>query len=60
VRSERRNIAALSPRSARSQNDFLDGFARRMWDALPNASFIGFSYTLIEKDGANVVAGAVF
>jgi len=27
----------------RSQYDFVDGFARHMRDALPNASFIGFT-----------------
>lgn len=32
----------------RSQYDFIDGFARHLHDALPNASFIGFTGTPIE------------
>jgi type I restriction enzyme, R subunit len=36
-----------------SQYDFIDGFARHMRDALPNASFIGFKGTSIEKTDAN-------
>ena len=33
----------------RSQYDFIEGFARYMRDALPNASFIAFTGTPIEK-----------
>ncbi|MGH7297497.1 MAG: type I restriction endonuclease subunit R, partial [Polyangiaceae bacterium] len=33
----------------RSQYDFVDGFARHMRDALPNASFLGFTGTPIES-----------
>jgi hypothetical protein len=40
----------------RSQYDFVDGFARHMRDALPNASFIGFTGTPIEKADANTRA----
>src|SRR6202008_2339628 len=40
-------------RAHRSQYDFIDGFARPMRDALPNASFIGFTGTPIEKTDAN-------
>jgi len=35
---------------------FIDGFARHMRDALPNASFIGFTGTPIEKDDRNTRA----
>jgi len=47
--SERRNIVVIADEAHRSQYDFIDGFARHMRDALPNASFIGFTGTPIEK-----------
>lgn len=37
----------------RSQYDFIDGFARHLRDALPHASFIGFTGTPIETADAN-------
>ncbi|MGH8699973.1 MAG: type I restriction endonuclease subunit R, partial [Burkholderiales bacterium] len=40
----------------RSQYDFIDGFARHMRDALPHASFVGFTGTPIEKTDANTRA----
>ncbi len=40
--SERRNIVVIADEAHRSQYDMIDGFARHMRDALPNASFIGF------------------
>jgi type I restriction enzyme R subunit len=40
----------------RSQYDFIDGFARHMRDALPHASFIGFTGTPIELQDANTRA----
>jgi type I restriction enzyme R subunit len=42
VLSDRRNIVVIADEAHRSQYDFIDGFARRMRDVLPNASFIGF------------------
>jgi type I restriction enzyme R subunit len=47
VLSERRNIVVIADEAHRSQYDFIDGFARHMRDALPNASFIGFTGTPI-------------
>lgn len=47
--SERRNIVVIADEAHRSQYDFIDGFAKHMHDALPNASFIGFTGTPIEK-----------
>jgi len=38
------------------RNDLIDGHARHMRDALPNASFIGFTGTPIEKTDANTRA----
>jgi type I restriction enzyme R subunit len=46
--SERRNIVVIADEAHRSQYDFIDGYARHMRDALPNASFIGFTGTPIE------------
>ena len=37
--SDRRNIVVIADEAHRSQYDFLDGYARHMRDALPNASF---------------------
>ena len=54
--SERRNIVVISDEAHRSQYDFIDGFARHMRDALPNASFVGFTGTPIEKADANTRA----
>lgn len=51
--STRRNIIVIADEAHRSQYDFIDGFARHMRDALPNASFIGFTGTPIEKTDAN-------
>ena len=54
--SERRNIIVIADEAHRSQYDFIDGFARHMRDALPNASFIGFTGTPIELRDANTRA----
>jgi type I restriction enzyme, R subunit len=51
--SDRRNIIVIADEAHRSQYDFIDGFARHMRDALPYASFIGFTGTPIEKTDAN-------
>jgi type I restriction enzyme, R subunit len=47
---------SLADEAHRSQYDFIDGFARHMRDALPHASFIGFTGTPIEKTDANMRA----
>ncbi len=54
--SGRRNIVVIADEAHRSQYDFLDGFARHLRDALPNASFIGFTGTPIEREDANTRA----
>ena len=51
--SDRRNVIVIADEAHRSQYDFIDGFARHMRDALPRASFIGFTGTPIEKGDAN-------
>lgn len=54
--SERRNIVVIADEAHRSQYDFIDGYARHMRDALPNASFIGFTGTPIEQNDRNTRA----
>jgi type I restriction enzyme R subunit len=56
ILSDRRNIVVIADEAHRSQYDFIDGFARHMRDALPNASFIGFTGTPIEQTDANTRA----
>ena len=41
----------IADEAHRSQYDFIDGYARHMRDALPNASFVGFTGTPIETQG---------
>ena len=54
--SQRRNIVVIADEAHRSQYDFIDGFARHMRDALPQASFVGFTGTPIELNDANTRA----
>ncbi|HPV86694.1 MAG TPA: type I restriction endonuclease subunit R, partial [Caldisericia bacterium] len=54
--SDRQNIVVIADEAHRSQYDFIDGFARHMRDALPNASFIGFTGTPIDLTDKNTRA----
>ena len=54
--SQRRKIMVIADEAHRSQYDFIDGFARHMRDALPRASFVGFTGTPIELQDANTRA----
>ena len=54
--SERSNIVVIADEAHRSQYDFIDGYARHMRDALPKASFVGFTGTPIELQDANTRA----
>ncbi|MFN5901240.1 MAG: type I restriction endonuclease subunit R [Planctomyces sp.] len=54
--SERRNIVVIADEAHRSQYDLIDGLARNLRDALPNAPFIGFTGTPIEQTDANTRA----
>jgi type I restriction enzyme R subunit len=56
VLSDRRNIVVIADEAHRSQYDFIDGFARHMRDALPHASFIGFTGTPLELTDKNTRA----
>ena len=54
--SDRRNIVVIADEAHRSQYDFIDGYAYYMREALPNASFVGFTGTPIELRDANTRA----
>ena len=54
--STRRNIVVIADEAHRSQYDFIDGFAKHLRDALPHASFIGFTGTPIETTDKNTQA----
>ncbi len=54
--SERKNIVVVADEAHRSQYDFIDGFAKNLRDALPNATFIGFTGTPIESTDRNTQA----
>ena len=64
VLTDRRNVVVIADEAHRSQYGFRAkvaqktgeisyGFAKHLRDALPNASFIGFTGTLIEKEDVN-------
>jgi type I site-specific restriction-modification system R (restriction) subunit len=53
---ENPTIVVIADEAHRSQYDFIDGLARHLHDALPNASFVGFTGTPIEKTDANTRA----
>ena len=55
--THRRNVVVIADEAHRSQYDFIDGFASHLHEALPNASFIGFTGTPIklgDRDTENV------
>ena len=54
--TDRANVVVVADEAHRSQYDFVDGYARHMRDALPKASFIGFTGTPIERADANTRA----
>lgn len=54
--SDRSNIVVIADEAHRSQYDMIDGLARNLRDALPKASYIGFTGTPIEKTDANTRA----
>ena len=54
--SERKNIVVIADEAHRSQYDFIDGFAKKLRDALPNATFIGFTGTPIEMSDRSTKA----
>lgn len=51
--SDRKNIVVIADEAHRSQYDFIDGYARHLRDALPNATYIGFTGTPVELTDRN-------
>ena len=49
VLTDRRNVVVIADEAHRSQYDFLDGYARHLRDALPGATYLGFTGTPIEN-----------
>lgn len=54
--TDRRNVVVIADEAHRSQYDFIDGFARHLRDALPNASFISFTGTPVEQSDCSTPA----
>ncbi len=54
--SNRHNIVVIADEAHRSQYDFIAGYAGHLRDALPNASFVGFTGTPIERADASTRA----
>ena len=48
--SERANIVVVADEAHRSQYGFVEGGAKWMRDALPNATFVGFTGTPLDRD----------
>jgi len=55
VISERSNVVVMADEAHRSQYGFVEGGARWMREALPNATFIGFTGTPLERDDRNTM-----
>lgn len=51
--SSRSNVVVMADEAHRSQYGFVDGGARWMREALPNATFVGFTGTPLERDDRN-------
>jgi type I restriction enzyme R subunit len=54
--TDRRNVIVIADEAHRSQYDFLDGYARHLRDALPNATYLGFTGTPIESSDKSTQA----
>lgn len=48
VLTDRRNVVVIADEAHRSQYGFLEGFAKHLRDALPGATYVGFTGTPIE------------
>ena len=55
VVSERSNVVVMADEAHRSQYSFVEGGARWMREALPNATFVGFTGTPLERDDRNTI-----
>lgn len=54
--SNRENVIVIADEAHRGQYEFVDGLASQMRQALPKASFIGFTGTPIERSDAGTLA----
>jgi type I restriction enzyme, R subunit len=54
--SERSNVIVLADEAHRSQYGFVEGGARWMREAVPNATFVGFTGTPLERDDRSTPA----
>ena len=55
VISARSNVVVMADEAHRSQYGFVEGGARWMREALPNATFVGFTGTPLERDDKNII-----
>ncbi len=55
VISDRANVVVMADEAHRSQYGFVEGGARWMREALPNATFIGFTGTPLERDDKSTI-----
>ena len=55
VISERSNVVVMADEAHRSQYGFVEGGARWMREGLPNATFVGFTGTPLERDDKNTI-----
>jgi type I restriction enzyme, R subunit len=55
VVSERANVIVMADEAHRGQYGFVEGGARWMREALPNATFVGFTGTPLERDDKNTI-----
>ena len=55
VVSERSNVVVMADEAHRSQYGFVEGGARWMREALPNATFVGFTGTPLQRDDRNTI-----
>ena len=53
--SDRANVVVMADEAHRSQYGFVEGGARWMRQALPNATFVGFTGTPLERDDKNTI-----
>jgi type I restriction enzyme R subunit len=55
VISVRENVVVMADEAHRGQYGFVEGGARWMREALPNATFVGFTGTPLERDDKNTI-----
>lgn len=54
--TDRRNVVVMADEAHRSQYEFVEGLARNLRDALPQATFIGFTGTPIDFEDRSTIA----